>query len=801
MKKIIKIIGFIFLFFTILYIAIGIYISQHEKEFLAEFTQLTNEKIEGEIEIKDLSINFLKNFPYITIQLHNVTLKDHNWKNHQKTLLQASSINSKLFPWDILRKKINIKNINVKDANLIVFTDINGYSNISALKLKNATTTHKSDKSLFSIKFNQISIENSICKLEKELKHKDMHFVLKKVTCKIEDFNSVWNSTIDLNLKVENMIFNSTNGSFLHQKEIKSKLLLTFYPEKELIQISSNKLQIGNEKFSVKSEFNISEQSQNFSIHLDNPSIRWKNANELLSNNIKEKLKKFDFNLPIKVSCTINGNLKKPGTPIIKVNAESINNILTFEKEKIKNFSFNGYYFNNYNKNEQTTDQNSVVFFSDMKGNYKNIPFTLSNTKLLDLKNTVATGNIKVTSSMSNFNSIFEEKTIQFNSGMLMANINFKENLKNLKINQPELNGTFSIKNAEMIHIHSNTKINDLDLDLKFLPNQMVVKNLNFKRNLSQINLKGETNNYLNLFYQDTEKINLNCRINSTYFDIEDFNFLFFNKNKIPSKRIKSKSNAIEDVFTKFNFNIDLKANKIIYKNFESFNGIASITYNNNNLKFQKVSLNFGKGTFSLLGELSHQVDLNKFNARINIKNIELNQLLYSFNNFGSSSIKNNTIYGLTNLSTQLSGTFSNDGKLDIQSMNGFVDFDVKNGMFNHFEPIVSIGKIIFPNRNFKEVKFETIQGHAVVKNGKFLLDKIPINSNLLYLDLEGIYGFKDGTNMDIDVHLRNPEKDKKYLNPEILKQNREKGIIVHLNAIEDQDGKLKIKIRKKNKN
>jgi hypothetical protein len=133
--------------------------------------------------------------------------------------------------------------------------------------------------------------------------------------------------------------------------------------------------------------------------------------------------------------------------------------------------------------------------------------------------------------------------------------------------------------------------------------------------------------------------------------------------------------------------------------------------------------------------------------------------------------------------------------------MNGFVDFDVKNGMFNHFEPIVSIGKIIFPNRNFKEVKFETIQGHAVVKNGKFLLDKIPINSNLLYLDLEGIYGFKDGTNMDIDVHLRNPEKDKKYLNPEILKQNREKGIIVHLNAIEDQDGKLKIKIRKKNKN
>ena len=59
---------------------------------------------------------------------------------------------------------------------------------------------------------------------------------------------------------------------------------------------------------------------------------------------------------------------------------------------------------------------------------------------------------------------------------------------------------------------------------------------------------------------------------------------------------------------------------------------------------------------------------------------------------------------------------------------------------------------------------------------------------------MQGAYGFENGTNIALDIPLRNPEKDQAMPNAEAKKQIRMKGIVLHLKAIDDGKGGVKVR-------
>ncbi|MNL49050.1 hypothetical protein D3C87_1719550 [compost metagenome] len=71
------------------------------------------------------------------------------------------------------------------------------------------------------------------------------------------------------------------------------------------------------------------------------------------------------------------------------------------------------------------------------------------------------------------------------------------------------------------------------------------------------------------------------------------------------------------------------------------------------------------------------------------------------------------------------------------------------------------------------------------------------INSSLLNMDVAGVYSLTTGTNIAVDVPLRNPKKDADITDKEELKARRMKGIVLHLLATDGEDGKIKIKLNK----
>jgi hypothetical protein len=128
----------------------------------------------------------------------------------------------------------------------------------------------------------------------------------------------------------------------------------------------------------------------------------------------------------------------------------------------------------------------------------------------------------------------------------------------------------------------------------------------------------------------------------------------------------------------------------------------------------------------------------------------------------------------------------NNKGTLVPQSINGTVDINLQQGALLNFKPLQGIGKFAFPLRDLKNINIPNLDAHFKINGDKIEISPMKITSSVLNIDLAGTYGLNNGTNITLDVPLRNPKGD-------TTEKKRYKGIVLHILAKSDADGKIKI--------
>ncbi len=141
---------------------------------------------------------------------------------------------------------------------------------------------------------------------------------------------------------------------------------------------------------------------------------------------------------------------------------------------------------------------------------------------------------------------------------------------------------------------------------------------------------------------------------------------------------------------------------------------------------------------------------------------------------------------------TNIAGSISDQGKLLPNSLRGNVVFDLKKGALISYEALKSVGKFAFPFRDLDNITFNNLNGKFDIRGQKVTINPMQINTSLLNMDIAGVYSMTTGTNIALDVPLRNPEKDKEITDKKEIRERRMKGIVLHLLATDGEDGKIK---------
>ncbi|OCB69215.1 hypothetical protein B0A79_08980 [Flavobacterium piscis] len=803
-KKYAKRFGFFILgLIALLLIACGglsIYFNQNKTEIIAKINTKINENINGKFHVGDFHYKFLTGFPNFTLALKDVELKDNQWATHKHTLLKATEVEARLNVWSLLQNEINIHKILINDADIYVYKAEDGYSNADIFKpKKKKSPENKSDR---ETTIDQIDLNDVHFILDNRLGHKLFDFDVASLKTKVDFDGDNWQTDVFLDTQIKSLAFNTVHGSFAKEKELKGTFNVAYSAEKERIDVLTRGLKIGTDSFDITAFFNLAKGNALFGINIGT-SILWQNASNLLSGNISSKLNRFNLSQPIDVNCDIKGDFNAEGDPRIVVQAIIKDNELSIPDGLIKKCNFKGIFTNNFKPKDGYNDANSAIILTRFVGEYENIPLTIPQLAINNLEKPLATGNVSSDFDVERLNQISNDKWIQFSAGHAKANLKFQFDIVDLYITKPRFIGKIDVDDASFHYIPKNVHAVKTNIHLDFTEKALLIKQITYKHLKNTILIEGKIDNFLNLYYDAPEKMIVNWKIYSPYIDLKQFLGVLATsqKTKATAKTHKRTtiSNQIRTAIDKCAVVIDIKADKISYNKLTATNTIATVQMIDSRLVIKNGSLQTSGGSITFNSEVQPSGKNFAFSSNAQVNRVDIASFLRSFNNFGVKSFSPNNIKGKLSSEANVTGFINSNGELITNSMHGNLTFNVNQGALVNFDPIVKIGKFAFPFRDVENITFSDLSGTLKLRGEQIDVNNFTISSSVLNLDAEGIYSFGRGTNLALTIPLRNSKNDIKLATKAERDAVRDRGIVLHLIALDDE-GKMKIKWGKKDK-
>ena len=799
-KLLLKTLGVILIIVFIGYISIAVYVNFHKRELLQTVTKELNKNLNGTLQIGSMDPTFLRGFPGVSLSLKNVVIKDKAWNRHKHTLLSAKLFDVSVNTFGLIRGAIDIKKITISDASIYLFTDTDGYTNTSVFRKKEKKDKVVADEGESSTEIRKFQLRNVDLVLDNKKGSKLFQFNVDRLEGKMDYNSSGWDADVELKTLARSLAFNTARGSFIKNQQVEGRFEASYAEKTETITVRPNKLKIGNDDFIIGATFKTANNPVAFSINITAEKIQWRSASALLAPNIRRRLDRFNLEQPIDVKCNISGDMGPGGDPKIVVGAKIQKNTLTTPGGVVDSCSFTGLYTNNYVQRLGNTDSNSVVKLVAFHGNLEGIPINIDTANISNFLKPVASGVFHSKFPVVKLNNVLGTDVLKFTDGIADVRLKYRADLVDLTLTKPAVTGYINITKADLNYTPRNLRFKDTDITLKMIGPDLFIDNLRIQSGRSVVYMGGSVKNFLNLYYASPEKIIFNWDVRSPQLYLGEFlGFLGSRTQARPKKNVKRGNLAanLNEVFEKSAMDVHLTVDKLYYKKFLATNAVAQLFVSESGISIQKVSVRHAGGSILLGGNLYQSGPLTRFDVNSSISNANIRSLFYGFDNFGMQSLNYSNLRGSLDAKIRMTGRISSAGLLAKNSLKGNVNFNMRKGALLDFDPLINVGKFAFPLRDLNNITFDNLRGALTFNGEKVDIAPMKVNSSVLNVDVSGVYSMGTGTNIALDVPLRNPKKDKEILDPKKKEEKRMSGIVLHLLATDGEDGKIKIKLNR----
>jgi len=142
------------------------------------------------------------------------------------------------------------------------------------------------------------------------------------------------------------------------------------------------------------------------------------------------------------------------------------------------------------------------------------------------------------------------------------------------------------------------------------------------------------------------------------------------------------------------------------------------------------------------------------FSPEITVKNVDLDKLMFKFENFGQDHLLSENLHG--EFSGKITGKIHmhNDLVPKIDDSEIHLDVNLNHGRLENYD-LLHYMSDYFKNKNLDRVYFDTLNNHVDIVNGEVTLPKMVINSSLGHLEISG----KQTLDGQMEYYLKIPWK------------------------------------------
>ncbi len=791
-KRVLRIAAIVLGVYLILMIALSIYITSSKERLVSFLTAKMKESIVGELKINKGDVTVWQTFPKIGIRLNNLSISDSFY--HNRPFLTAKQITAKIGLFDLFGSKVVINSVEIDDAVLHAFTDKNGYTNSYVLKPQNK----EKRKSKKPVVISNLELKNVNIILENAIKQKRFEIKFTDANIDMSFSGSKYFINLDEDMFIRGLGFNLPKGYWLENQRIQGKFKMQFDTAGSILSFDRTDIKIQGQPFTVNGAFFIKEPASHFRIDASTKNISYKAAMAMLKPTTSEKIKKINFSNGLDATITIDGSLAYKTIPLVKVDFSTVNSNMVTPVVTLNSCSFTGSYINQVNIQLPLTDDNSRVTLSGFTSKWGDIILKGKDIVVTNLIKPVIQFEFYSQCTLPQLDEQLSSSVIEMSEGTAKLYLSYNGPLIADASLLNQLNAKIQVINGKVIYIPRNLIFSQCNGNIDIEGNNLAMNNFtcNLNTNHFVVNLTGDNLNRISS--KINGKANINCNIFSPAINLNDFKSLFEQKSKSVTKKqngsLGETANSIDDAVENGNLYVNIKANKLMLHHFVANNAVANILFQENDWGVQKAALQFGDGSFDLTAKV-HQVNdvTHQLDAQMNLQHIDVKKLLYAFDNFSQTGITSNNLTGVVDSKADINATITGAGKLAPSSLNGQIFFSLKNGSIINLQALKGLQKYVFKNRDLDNVQFAEIKDTFDIRNGDVFIHRMPIQSSVLNMYIEGVYSFADRTDISIQVPfntlLKKPNDDYKNINKE---KTDKPGASIYLRA-KSKDGKIKV--------
>jgi len=324
------------------------------------------------------------------------------------------------------------------------------------------------------------------------------------------------------------------------------------------------------------------------------------------------------------------------------------------------------------------------------------------------------------------------------------ATFEFKDSLVSTDIFFDQLNANLNVHDMEIADIHGKFEFNDQFIKLKNMSGNL--GNSSFLVNM-------------NLYKGENDSIRKASNLINLHAEMIDFDQLSNYALKYPEDSIytvnhDSAFNIYRLPFTdlKFVLNIDnLHYHKHIVENVNADLRIRK----DQSLVVDTLQFSMAGGYFDITGYFDgSNPDSIYFFPDVHIAHVNMDQVLYRFDNFGQDQIISENLKGKLSGSIKGKVYVHADMVPRINESDLFLDLEIIDGELKNFKPLNALADY-FRDKNLAIVRFDTLSNHLQVTDGTITIPTMTINSSIGFMDISGTQDM----NNQMEYYFRVPLK------------------------------------------
>lgn len=737
-----------FVLITLLLLAIiGVVVVKFHGNDLQDYVmEQVNNRLDSKVDVGDVSVRVFHKFPNTSIVLRDITVwSSHNFNPRAfdgegaDTLLRAESVSISFNLFGLVRKKYNIRQLEIKQGALYLFTDRNGEGNYNLL-----AGDRRKEKNEQQINLSQVRVTDFRILQNNQAKQLKSSGTLKQL-----QLNGKFSKrTTQIKGSLEGYLDEVSNKEILYASERDILARLNLDVNDSVYTIKNGQLQVDRILADVDGRFlSMPGDGVQLDLYAAARDLEIHEVLDLLPSELSNPLLGIRGNGGLQLYARVTGMANSTLTPQIKADFQTSNANLFWDRFpfSVKNLNLTGSYSNGGEFNPVTTSLNvesisAVIgddhitgrgqihnfydpdFHFELKGDihpdqwirwYEAIPIYRAGGTVIN--------DIKVSGSYDRLKPRGERfLAFDISGGISLEDVMFQ--ISEERIPFTALNGTIFIDNDFW-----EPSISGIFGDSDFA-------------------IAGSGLNLISFLLDQDEQLVASATFRSNRMDLQEVLDNLSRKRAEGRPAIRFPQNL--------NLRLDVVINEFWKNRFQADNVRGIAHYEAPYLQIDSLTMQTMDGTLTgAFGMLQDQEGVIFTNVSANLLNLDIRKLFFAFNNFGQTQLTHEHLKGTITGNSVFSAEFDSTFRISPATILSENDVIIRDGELNNYDPLLALSRFI-EVEELRNIQFETLENTILLMENQVIIPAMDISSNALNLSASGTHQFDNQYDYRLQLKL-----------------------------------------------